>query len=251
MTTENNSMEISRVALRVPPFWRQNPRLWFIQLESQFVTAGISSDETKFHTLVGSMESNILSHVSHVLENPPANGKYDTLKKTLLNEFMESEEKRLRQLLENVCIGDKKPSGMLREMRELACGKVSEELLKTLWIQRLPQTMRAILSVSEDTIDKLAIMADKIHDQSDASGVLNAVSTSDNDRLQSLERQVSELLSKIDSLSIKGEQRNNPNYRRSRSNSRARSSVCWYHYKFGKKATKCRSPCSFKAAENN
>ncbi|XP_075148041.1 uncharacterized protein LOC142222011 [Haematobia irritans] len=122
MPGDNNHLEISRVAVKVPRFWRQNPRLWFRQLESQFITSGITADETKFHTLVGSIESNILNHVSHIVENPPEENKYRTLKDALLNEFVESEEKRLRPLLENVSIGDNKPSVLLKEMRELSCG---------------------------------------------------------------------------------------------------------------------------------
>lgn len=248
------SSEISRVSVRVPPFWRQNPRLWFHQLESQFVTSGITSDATKFHTLVGSIESNILNHVSHIVEEPPAENKYETLKAALLSEFVDSEEKRLRQLLENVSAGDKKPSALLREMRELASGKVSDDLLKTLWIQRLPATTKAILSVSDDKIDKLAIMADKIHDQSDAACAINAVSTNKDDRISILENKLLEIVSKIDALSTGNRHRprsSSRNSSRNRGRSPSAQSFCWYHHKFGSRATKCRSPCSFTPSENN
>ncbi|XP_075151167.1 uncharacterized protein LOC142225277 [Haematobia irritans] len=104
MPGDNNHLEISRVAVKVPPFWRQNPRLWFRQLESQFITSGIIADVFKFHTLVGSIESNILNYVSHIVENSPEENKYRALKDALLNEFVESEEKCLRQLLENIIL---------------------------------------------------------------------------------------------------------------------------------------------------
>lgn len=253
MTQQNNSSEISRVAIRVPPFWRQNPGLWVRQLESQFITSGITSDDTKYHTLVGSIESSILNHVSHIVEQPPEENKYETLKKALLHEFMESDEKRLRQLLENVSMGDMKPSVLLREMRELSCGKVSEDLLKTLWIQRLPTTTKAILSVSEDKIDKLAIMADKIYDQSDAAGMINDTSKKEEDRLSVLERNINEIVSKIDALSTDNPRRTRRNTRsrsRNRSSSRTSASFCWYHHNFGAKATRCRSPCSFNQTGN-
>ncbi|XP_065356074.1 uncharacterized protein LOC135950462 [Calliphora vicina] len=244
--------EVSRVTVRVPPFWRQNPKLWFRQLESQFVTSGITSDTTKYHTLVGSIESNILNHVSHIVEAPPAENKYETLKCSLLNEFIESEEKRLRQLLENISVGDKKPSALLREMRALASGKVSEDLLKTLWIQRLPNTTKAILSVSNDTIDKLCLIADKIHDQSDPT--INAVSVNNDERISNLENTIQEIFSNIDALSIDNHRRNRSSSRnlsRNRTRSPSEKSFCWYHHKFRYRATKCRSPCSYKLSENN
>ncbi|XP_075150966.1 uncharacterized protein LOC142225077 [Haematobia irritans] len=151
------------------------------------------------------------------------------------------EEKRLRQHLENVSIGDKKPSALLREMRELSCGKISEELLRTLWIQRLPSTTKAILSVSEDIIEKLALMADKIYDQSDS--VASVSLCTEADRLSCLEKQ------------IQDRQRRTQRYSRSSSRNRNKSftssALCWYHKKFGAQATKCRSPCDFNRSGNH
>lgn len=246
--------EVSRVTVRVPPFWRQNPKLWFSQLESQFVTSAITSDTTKYHTLVGSIESSILNHVSHIVENPPAGNKYEALKTALLNEFLESEEKRLRQLLENVTVGDTKPSTLLREMRSLASGKVTEDLLKTLWMQRLPNTTKAILSVSSDTLEKLSLIADKIHDQYDTTTVIEAVSTGNDNRILAIENKIAEVISKIDALTTNKHRRARSTSRRlSHNNSRSSSvkNLCWYHRKFGPHATKCRLPCSFRKSENN
>lgn len=239
--------EIASVRVRVPPFWRINPKLWFSQLESQFINAGITKDSTKYHTLVGSVESDVLNVVSHVIESPPQTEMYETLKKALLTEFLESEEKRLQKLLENVSIGDRKPSVILREMRQLSSGKVSDEVLKSLWFQRLPSTVKTILAVSTDNLDKLAEMADKINDQINNSNV-NAISRPQQEvsssRLDQIENQMLNLLDRIEAIHIN-------NRGRSRSQSRARgsskTSMCWYHSKFGQKATRCRSPCSFKS----
>lgn len=32
---------ISRLSVKSPPFWKQNPQLWFCQIEGQFATSGI------------------------------------------------------------------------------------------------------------------------------------------------------------------------------------------------------------------
>jgi hypothetical protein len=40
--------EISRVALRLPPFWAEWPAVWFAQAEAQLSLAGITSETTKF-----------------------------------------------------------------------------------------------------------------------------------------------------------------------------------------------------------
>ncbi|GFT59173.1 uncharacterized protein NPIL_594101 [Nephila pilipes] len=47
-------------------------------------------------------------------------------------------------------------------MKSFAGNSISDEVIKSLWLQRLPQQTQAILSISNDTLDKIAEMADKI-----------------------------------------------------------------------------------------
>jgi hypothetical protein len=48
--TTNSPMpaEISRVAVRLLPFWAERPAEWFAQAEAQYTLAGISTEQTKF-----------------------------------------------------------------------------------------------------------------------------------------------------------------------------------------------------------
>jgi hypothetical protein len=55
---------------KVSPFWLQNQKMWFIQLESSFVTANITDDETMSHYVVNALDGGILKYVSDILENP-------------------------------------------------------------------------------------------------------------------------------------------------------------------------------------
>uniref|UniRef100_A0A1A9UGI7 Uncharacterized protein n=1 Tax=Glossina austeni TaxID=7395 RepID=A0A1A9UGI7_GLOAU len=61
------SNNISRVAVKGPTFWKTNPRLWLNQLESQFLTVGITLDTTK----VASVESDVLNEGSSVHKMAP------------------------------------------------------------------------------------------------------------------------------------------------------------------------------------
>jgi hypothetical protein len=47
-------------------------------------------------------------------------------------------------------------------MKGLAGSSTSEEVIKSLWLQRLPQQTQAILSISKDPLNNIAKMADKI-----------------------------------------------------------------------------------------
>jgi hypothetical protein len=48
--------EVDRVTVRVPPFWSNEPALWFSQLESQLALANVTADTTKFHYVVSNLD---------------------------------------------------------------------------------------------------------------------------------------------------------------------------------------------------
>lgn len=79
---QNNA--VNRIQVKIPPFWKLNPALWFKQLEAQFANSGVNSQLTKFNTIVGVLESDVLSFVSDIVLNPPAANQYNTIKARLI-----------------------------------------------------------------------------------------------------------------------------------------------------------------------
>ncbi|GFR30249.1 uncharacterized protein TNCT_265511 [Trichonephila clavata] len=53
-------------------------------------------------------------------------------------------------------LGDRKPSRLLLEMRSKAGSRISEEMLKSLFIQWLPTHVQQILVISNDQLDEMA-----------------------------------------------------------------------------------------------
>ncbi|CAB0006873.1 unnamed protein product, partial [Nesidiocoris tenuis] len=49
-------------------------------------------------------------------------------------------------------------------MKDLAAGRVSDEVLRSLWLQRLPVNVQSVLAVTSEPLDKAAVLADKILD---------------------------------------------------------------------------------------
>jgi hypothetical protein len=47
---------ISRVAMRLLPFWAERPAVWFAQTETQFTLASISSEQTKFCYVISQLD---------------------------------------------------------------------------------------------------------------------------------------------------------------------------------------------------
>lgn len=246
MPPENSAQEINRVALKLPPFWDKNAALWFANIEAQFVISGITQDDTKFYSVISALSSDILSYVGDIVLSPPASDKYQALKSRLISEFSDSEQRRIKAVLSELILGDEKPSHLLRKMKQLAGNILGEEILKTLWLQRLPTQVQAILSISNDPVDKLAVMADKIHETTGANvEVVHSSNDSPSD-LSELRMQLAELTKEVKRLS-RDRNRNNSNFQRRRSKTPQKYDQCWYHFKFGDAAKRCKSPCRFKS----
>lgn len=233
--------EIWRVAVKAPPVWRDNIELWFSNVESQFVLSNITADETKFHHIVSALDSEISSYVADIIKNPPTKDSYDSLKKRLVEQFADSETTRIRTLLSDMSLGDLKPSQLLYKMKQLSDNKVSDEILKMLWMQRLPVQIQQILSVSTDTLKGLADIADKISEVSSISATVSTIHD-EPDRISRLEERMLKLTQAVERLSKRNKSKS-PS--RAKSPFRENRSTCWYHFKFKENARKCKKPCNF------
>lgn len=248
-------------SVKVPPFWSKNPQLWFHQIDAQFAICQITSELVKFNYVVASLEMDVLSQVSDIIAAPPPNS-YEALKKRLLASFGESEERRIKRLLLELQLGDKRPSHLLQEMRQIAGNLVAEDFLKNLWIRQLPASLQAVVTASGEKLSVLAVLADRVNEVTSVrleTSAIASTSTAEStisSQVADLQRQISALTTQFQHFhrrdrSNGGESRG----RRGRSQSRGRSAsrsrsadkeMCWYHRRFGSKATRCTRPCNFK-----
>ncbi|GBM52177.1 hypothetical protein AVEN_97619-1 [Araneus ventricosus] len=162
--------------------------------ETARLLTGISADGTKFHTVVTALDSEVVSCIADIVLKPPIDSMYDVLKSRILSHFSQSESTKLRVLLQDLQLGDGKPSRLLQKMRNLAAGNIVD-VLKSIWMQRLPTSIQQILSVSKHSLDGLAQIADKVNEVSSFRPEVSAV-VSENSELQSL-REVANLRAEL------------------------------------------------------
>lgn len=241
------STVVSRIAVKPPPFWRQNPVLWFAQLESQFVLANVVADETKYSYVVAALNEEMATEVQDILAAPPATERYTALKNALITRTSQSETKRLEKLLRTEELGDRTPSQLLRRLRTLANNAVSDDILKNIWLSRLPADAQKILTVCAGDLDVLAQTADRIVEMYPAESVATVgpqpVNTT-TATLTSLQAQLAELTAQVAALQASNNRRRRYRSARSRSRSPSATKLCWYHRKFGAEARKCNPPCA-------
>ncbi|XP_071577524.1 uncharacterized protein [Temnothorax nylanderi] len=244
---ETQAILAARRNLRLPPFWPEEPELWFAQLEGQFALCDIKEDEAKYAYVLSRIEPKQAREVKDVITRPPppSHNKYEAIKKALIQRLTDSQEQRIRQLLEHEELGDRKPSQFLRHLATLAGSTVSRELLRTLWLGRLPPQTQAILATrSEDKLELIADQADKIHEVNNKALVLATFTQKPKEddpeetRVDALSKQVAALtlqVSKMVKSIQKDRARNRSRSRGRRYDNRQRSrtphkeGICRYH----------------------
>ena len=273
--------------LRLSPFYKEDPALWFLQAEAQLGAKNITSETTKFGLVVSLLPGQVASEVRDLLTTP-GRTPYTDLKEAILYRIGPSVHQNVRALLSQEDLGDRTPSQLLRRMKSLLGGPATSNelcLLRELFLNRLPPNIRMVLSGSVDIdLDALAERADRMLESAVtlAQPAVNAVHTSANE-IKHLTAMVEDLQKQVSHLQMGARQSRSwssrppsPRQRGPRSSrqqsprtprqqvaySRAGTSrggsprrldedegYCFYHARFGRRAYRCSSPCSFNRSQ--
>lgn len=249
--------DVAALQLRLPTFWRNNPQLWFAQVEATFDLHHISSQISRFRHLVCNLSPEVAQEVADVIAAPLNDAPYQRLKQSILDRTTTSDSARLRHLLTNEELGDRRPSQLLNSMRQLLRSSNVDSngaLFRELFLQRLPQSTRLVLASAGDlTLDRLAQLADRVHDVTSAT-VAALSSTPESSVVSRLESRIDQLAASIDALRASHHDQRGVSTRQgprasSPSGPRSRGPrdppICWYHRTYQHRAHRCRSPCSW------
>ncbi|XP_064475420.1 uncharacterized protein LOC135389287 [Ornithodoros turicata] len=265
-------VEVSLVPFRLPPYCISDTQLWFAQAEVLFSTQRITSQTTKFGYVIANLSPEAAGEVRDLIIHPDTK-QYDVLKDELIRRTSPSEERQLQQLRTSEELGDRRPTQLLRRMRDLVGNRQAyDSILRELFRQRLPHNVQMMIAAAEKTsLDDLAKMADRILY---FAGIptLGAVATlvsrqtpslsTDTDissviaSLHQLQNVVSALVGEVASLARHGSPSPRRDLRPQRTPTRGRhrlqsstqdthcSILFLYHHMFGKAARNCHAPCS-------
>lgn len=264
---------------KIADFWQDRPSLWFVQAEAMLAPQKLS-DQVKFNLVITKLGKDVIGQVTDLLLAPPPTGKYQALKNRLIQVFEETENRQLQKLISEMELGDQKPSQLLRRMKELARNKIGDDTLSVLWQGHLPTSVRTVLAVANiKELDNLAEIADKImenskplfvsevsNNQTPSSAGSARDSTASNSDAEKILKEIAKLNVRISKFEHgRSRSKSAGRYRggRGRSVSRNRNSrrprrtedspdwLCFYHYKYADKATKCVEPCNWKKQQGN
>lgn len=252
--------DICRVGVRLPPFWPEEPAVWFAQIEGSFALSRIKDDETKYFYVSAQLEHRYAAEVKDILVNPPATDKYATLKSELIKRLSASREKEVTQLLMHEELGDRRPSQFLRHLRHLAGKNIPDDFIKTIWSSRLPASLQTVIaSQPTSTLEALADLADKVHDLVPQAPQVASTDAVNNLTLNKLANEVAELSRQVKFLTMNADRsrsRDRHPHPQKKGRTRSRSNYrkypnCFYHNKYGDNARTCIKPCDYQQGKAN
>lgn len=252
----------SHAKIRFPDLDPEDVETWFVCLEAAFYVNNVASDKHKFNAVIVALGTRAKFFHSAIAKcnKSVSNDRYATIKKSVIDFFLPSENQRLTSLLSGVSLGDRKPSTLLSEMRRMGGEGCSDSILANIWLRALPNTVRSIIAAMPTaSLDDQANVADKILEA--PSNTICTVTEANTPapacsleaRIDALSRRLDEVLSADrnpyahrDSRSRQRHPSSQPwgqrthSAMRSRTPSRApRRWICWFHYRHGNQAEKC------------
>ncbi|CAE1170714.1 unnamed protein product [Acanthosepion pharaonis] len=192
------------------PAFNSNVQTWFLQLDAIFQARHVTSQQSKFASVVEKLPAEVAAEVADILTSLPIDKPYETLKQAILHRSGFSEKRKIRDLLTNVTIGDSKPSQLLRRMQQLlGDNNISATVFRQMWL-------------------------DKLHELQEISLQLRDLQKPHESRRDNFTRH-----------SNRGS-RSTSRHKYQQRRDRYQHANCWYHENFGARAKKCRPPCSYK-----
>lgn len=257
---ENAEMVQSAARIELPSFIEGNIKLWLTLVEHKFSLHRITSEQTKYSHLACSLPAEVAVRVADFLVKPPSRRPYMELRELLEREYEDSTNARITKLLDECELGDQKPTMLLRRMRSLAKNEVTDSFLLTRFLRALPEQIRTVIAATgAKDLDKVAVAADTAMEFSHMRGVAVLDTSTVNVTVGAApttvgETTIRDILSRFDALELKmsqlsevharGLSRTRPRSPHPRNRSKSREyDTCWYHFKFGADAKKCRQGC--------
>ncbi|GFQ89703.1 uncharacterized protein TNCT_146281 [Trichonephila clavata] len=146
-------------AVKIPVYNRPDPTLWFVMCESTFALATpklITESLTKYNYIVAHLPPDSASLVRDVLMHPDATNPYAKIINELVNRSGELSQQEIWKLLSGEELGSRKPSKLLRNMKQCAKSlNIDNKQMTELFLQRFPSSVQTILTaVSDLTLNK-------------------------------------------------------------------------------------------------
>lgn len=102
--------------VRLPTFWLHSPRQWFTHADAVFHSNRVRSDVSRANYVLAALDEVGIRSVSDLLGEDIT---YDALRARLIDTYAMSRASKIRSIITPGGLGDRSPSQLLRDMRDV------------------------------------------------------------------------------------------------------------------------------------
>lgn len=183
MPVRPTAVAAARTPISPPRFFEEDPVIWLVQLDLYFCQIGDEDQTSRFRIAATLLPGHLLRDFADILRNPPDDEPYTVLSQAIQQRFGKSVEQRLRSLLSDQQLGDRRPSQFLRHLLDLAEAEGSQQdspLVRQIFFNAMPPKIQPFLQCLPQGTDlaTLASTADRLLElPTSGSTAVHAVST--------------------------------------------------------------------------
>ena len=148
----------------IPTYNASDPELWTSLVEMAFDAYEVKEENKKVFLTIAALPVAMQSSARDYLVNNESKD-FAHLKEFIIKTTAIPDQVRMKKLLSDTPIGDRKPSEYLRYLRELSGRNLERDspLLKSIFMEKIPSEISVVLElfVDED-FDRIASMADRM-----------------------------------------------------------------------------------------
>jgi hypothetical protein len=236
----------SAASIRFPPFWSNSPAAWFRTAEAHFTLRGVTDPVEKFLVVLTALSEDQADRVKAIVEAEPSATSYTAIRNALVSSHSLTPFQLVDQIVNMEPLGHRKPTELLAAMAKFRPAE-DYHFFAYHFLQRLPREVRVLLSQEEcRDMQSLAEKADGLmalhlpqhHDvaavpaeqqePADDTGDVAAVSGRSNKKgkKKPFKKHAGKQRKEFESL---------------------QSPLCYFHVRYGDKATRCEEPCAWPA----
>ena len=241
---------VNSATVKLPPFSRSEAQTWFRRAETQFRLKSITRSTTKADHVLSSLPEDVFPQIAQWLNEQPDELTYENLKAYLLQEFTLKPAARAQKVLAMASqpLGDLSAQQAWYEIQALltlpanpndpATKPKKVDLEREIWLQRLPEGIRAAMPGAEEMkMSELITWAD-------------ALITSGKAAARPQRPMLSEIQNEDVNAVTNTRREHTRNWRNSDHHKKkygfiTRSGICNHHMKWGEAARSCVAGCEW------
>jgi hypothetical protein len=250
---------VAHVAVKLPDFWVEDPKMWFSQAEAQFRRARITAAARMYDYVLMKLPEDVVMSVRALISEIEADpvkqeDSYQLLKDALLGSYGKTKWQMVYALLDHPDLSERRPSAMMAEMLSIMFEtSAPDSLFLALFLRRLALSIRDHLAAADHkTATEMAAHADILWDARNIA--LQVAAVSDFLAAISVCSASTKTSRSPDHRARSPDRRGNGKGQRfcrptlGRQDNRSNNSnrrLCFHHDQYGVKAPKCHAPCSW------